>query len=233
MRSKAHIIAVLKKQIKDSVRNPLILVIFFMFPILSFFFKGVVSDEEFEIILPSFITLNTVMLPIVFMSSIISEDKEKKSLQMLIMSNVKGWAYLLGIGISVFFQSLVSSMLFLFVFSIESFEQLLLYIFSSIVGICCSLLIGGILALVAKNQMSVGPLTAPVSMIIGLLPMFSAMNKELESISKLLYSYYIRKCFLSLSFDWELNSVMIIIINFIVLTLTFIVLYRIRGNKNE
>lgn len=32
--------------------------------------------------------------------------------------------------------------------------------------------------------MSVGPITAPVSMIIGLLPMFSAMNSELEKLLK-------------------------------------------------
>lgn len=229
----AHLAAIMKKQVKDSYRNPLILVIFLMFPIMSIVFKGIVSDDEFEILLPSFVTLNTVLLPIVFMSSIVSEDKEKKSLQMLIMSNVKGLTYLFGIGICVFFLSLISSMLFLFVFSINNFEQLVVYLLSSVIGICCSLIIGAILALAAKNQMSVGPLTAPISMIIGLLPMFSAMNKDLENIAKIFYSYYVRKFILSLEFEWNIESFLIIILNITILILVFVILYRIKGNKSE
>ena len=65
-----HIAAVFRKQVKDSFKNRLILVVFFMFPVLAMVFKEIVSKEELDFMLPSFMTMNTVMIPIIFMSSI-------------------------------------------------------------------------------------------------------------------------------------------------------------------
>lgn len=98
MKTINHICAIFIKQIKDSLKNRLVLVVFFMFPILALVFKEIVSEVELDFILPSFMTMNTVMVPIIFMSSIVSEEKEKKTLRMLIMSNVKAWEYLIGVG---------------------------------------------------------------------------------------------------------------------------------------
>lgn len=200
MKTINHICAIFIKQIKDSLKNRLVLVVFFMFPILALVFKEIVSEVELDFILPSFMTMNTVMVPIIFMSSIVSEEKEKKTLRMLIMSNVKAWEYLIGVGFCVFLLSL---------------------------------LIGSILAILSKNQMSVGPITAPVSMIIGLLPMFSAMNSELEKIAKDIYSYYVRQMFVTRELENSVNSWLILLINFLVLSLVFAIFYRIKGLNNE
>jgi ABC-2 type transport system permease protein len=85
----------------------------------------------------------------------------------------------------------------------------------------------------SKNQMSVGPITAPVSMIIGLLPMFSAMNSELEKIAKGIYSYYVRQMFVTRELENSVNSWLILLINFLVLSLVFAIFYRIKGLNNE
>lgn len=86
---------------------------------------------------------------------------------------------------------------------------------------------------IGKNQMSVGPITAPVSMIIGLLPMFSAMNSELEKIAKGIYSYYVRQMFVTWELENSVNSWLILLINFLVLSLVFAIFYRIKGLNNE
>lgn len=150
----SHVRAVFKKQAKDSLRNPLILVIFCMFPLLSAVFKFVLPSDEFKVLVPSFANLNTVMLPVVFMSSIIAEDREKKSLRMLVMSNVKGGSYIAGVGACVFALSLISSLSFAFFLPIESFCDFACFLMSAIAGICCSMLAGAILAFIAKNQVS-------------------------------------------------------------------------------
>ena len=203
-----------------------------MFPILALVFKEIVSEVELDFILPSFITMNTVMVPIIFMSSIVSEEKEKKTLRMLIMSNVKAWEYLIGVGFCVFLLALISNCVFLFIIPFNA-REIVTFIVSSIIGIILSLLIGSILAILSKNQMSVGPITAPVSMIIGLLPMFSAMNSELEKIAKGIYSYYVRQMFVTRELENSVNSWLILLINFLVLSLVFAIFYRIKGLNNE
>ena len=227
-----HIAAVFRKQVKDSFKNRLILVVFFMFPVLAMVFKEIVSKEELDFMLPSFMTMNTVMIPIIFMSSIIAEEKEKKTLRMLIMSNVRSWEYLLGVVICVFLQALLSTCVFLAIIP-NSMEEAMDFIVVSTIGIICSLLIGAILAIIAKNQMSVGPVTAPVSMLIGLLPMFSAMNDKLEHAAKALYSYYVRESFVSHSLEIDESSWAVIGLNFVVLLFLFIILYKYKGLGNE
>ena len=226
MKTINHICAIFIKQIKDSLKNRLVLVVFFMFPILALVFKEIVSEVELDFILPSFITMNTVMVPIIFMSSIVSEEKEKKTLRMLIMSNVKAWEYLIGVGFCVFLLALISNCFFLFIIPFNA-KEIVTFIVSSIIGI------GSILAILSKNQMSVGPITAPVSMIIGLLPMFSAMNSELEKIAKGIYSYYVRQMFVTRELENSVNSWLILLINFLVLSLVFAIFYRIKGLNNE
>ena len=122
MKTINHICAIFIKQIKDSLKNRLVLVVFFMFPILALVFKEIVSEVELDFILPSFITMNTVMVPIIFMSSIVSEEKEKKTLRMLIMSNVKAWEYLIGVGFCVFLLALISNCFFLFIIPFNAKE---------------------------------------------------------------------------------------------------------------
>lgn len=229
----SHVRAVFKKQAKDSLRNPLILVIFCMFPLLSAVFKFVLPSDEFKVLVPSFANLNTVMLPVVFMSSIIAEDREKKSLRMLVMSNVKGGSYIAGVGACVFALSLISSLSFAFFLPIESFCDFACFLMSAIAGICCSMLAGAILAFIAKNQVSAGPLTAPVTMILGLLPMLSAMNADLEKFSKLFYSFYVRKSFVSLKYDSSASGIAVVGTNLTLLVLAFVFLYKTRGTRSE
>ena len=149
MKTINHICAIFIKQIKDSLKNRLVLVVFFMFPILALVFKEIVSEVELDFILPSFITMNTVMVPIIFMSSIVSEEKEKKTLRMLIMSNVKAWEYLIGVGFCVFLLALISNCFFLFIIPFNA-KEIVTFIVSSIIGIILSLLIGSILAICQK-----------------------------------------------------------------------------------
>lgn len=138
MKTINHICAIFIKQIKDSLKNRLVLVVFFMFPILALVFKEIVSEVELDFILPSFITMNTVMVPIIFMSSIVSEEKEKKTLRMLIMSNVKAWEYLIGVGFCVFLLALISNCFFLFIIPFNA-KEIVTFIVSSIIGIILSL----------------------------------------------------------------------------------------------
>ncbi len=224
----AHITAIFIKQVKDSLTNRLTLLIFLFFPLLSIVFKCIVSEAEIQAMLPSFITMNTVMIPIISMSSSIAEEKEKHSLRMLIMSNVKAWEYLIGMSLCVFCTAFFSSLLFLLFFQI-TMKRLMVILVATIIGIIYSLIVGAILALLAKNQMSIGPITAPISMVLGLLPMFAKMNDNVEAMAQLIYSYYVREMFETLTFSLNRSAAVVLFVNLLILVLMFALLYKKTG----
>lgn len=50
------------------------------------------------------------------------------------------------------------------------------------------MLLGSVIGIMSKNQMSVGTISSPLSMFIGLLPMASIFNDSVDKASKILYS---------------------------------------------
>lgn len=225
-----HISAIFIKQMKDLKKNKMIMLLMLMFPILSLLFNRIASEQEFLAILPTFLTMNGVLLPIIFTSSIVSEEKEKNSLRMLIMSNVKSWEYLIGVGLSVFFQTFLSSLLFIPVLNKDVHNLASIYCAMAI-GIIFSFLIGAILAVICKNQMSAGPSSAPISLVLGMAPMFSQMNEEIEKYAKYLYSYYTFYMFSDKEFQINNDGFIILTVNLFVLLFVFIILYNKKGIK--
>ncbi|MDY6357835.1 MAG: ABC transporter permease [Catonella sp.] len=227
-----HVFAIMMKQFKDSIRNKMIIVVFFMFPVLALAFSYLLPTNELIPILPSFETMNTVMMPIIFMSSIVAEEKEKGSLRMLIMSNVTPTEYLIGIGISVYTLSIISTLLFLPFYN-ASLKQSIVYLVISSTGILISMTIGAIVALICKNQMSVGPMTAPISMIIGLLPMFATLNPKMKGVAYIFYSYHIREGLMMFQFSNSWKPFAVVLANFIIIAILFALTYRGKGMQDE
>ena len=235
MKSLINISAVFLKQLKDSLKNKLIIFIFFMFPIMCLIFKYVLEAPIFEnIVLPMFINMNALSLPFMCASNIIAEDKEKGSLKNLIMANVKGWEYLIGIGLTMFTLSFISTSIFLFYYDLSSLNvtKVWIFFFSSFCSIIISILIGSIFGLISKNQMSSAPIASPLFIFLGMLPTLSKLNEDLETFSKIFYSHHTYSFFTTLSFE-DVNYVpfLSISLNFIVCLAAFIIIYKIIGNK--
>ena len=80
----SHIYAIIRKQLKDTFRNKPTLVQFVMFPAIAAILT--LSAGEFELTKRYFVNLFSVMYvcmaPILILSAIISEEKEKGSLRM-------------------------------------------------------------------------------------------------------------------------------------------------------
>ena len=95
-----NIIAVFQKQIKDTLKNKTVLIQFLMFPIMSVIMEYSINIEELpeHFFANMFAAMYVGMAPLVGMSSVISEEKEKNTLRVLLMSNVKPIEYLTGVG---------------------------------------------------------------------------------------------------------------------------------------
>ena len=143
----SHIYAIIRKQLKDTFRNKPTLVQFVMFPAIAAILT--LSAGEFELPKRYFVNLFSVMYvcmaPILILSAIISEEKEKGSLRMLMMSNVKPMEYLLGIGAYVFVFCM-AGVLFMGLLGKFSLQELWMFLLLNACGILISSVIGALVA---------------------------------------------------------------------------------------
>ena len=98
-----NICAVFLKQVSETLKNKTILIQFLMFPLLVVVMENTVKIDDMteHFFVKLFAVMFVGMAPLTCMSAIISEEKEKNTLRVLIMSNVKPGEYLLGIGMYV------------------------------------------------------------------------------------------------------------------------------------
>lgn len=217
--------AVIYKAFKDMFKNQALLIIVFMFPILALLFKmSFPYDEAIEPI-TSFCTMNIAMIPILGMSSIIAEEKEKGTLRVLITSNVKPLEYLFGISICIFITVIISSSLFLVIIPYEIYDVFKYLLYSSL-GTICSILVGATIGLITANQVKVGAISAPIAMIIGMLPVFAGTNEFVKSISKFLYSNILSKLIIDNNIKIEPRDILTMSINIIIIFIIFYVIYK-------
>ena len=98
-----NIITILRKQTKDTLKNRIVFLQFFMCPALALVMEKFMQAEGTPPLfyLRMMSGMYITFAPITAMASIMSEEKEKNTLRVLIMSNVKAWQYILGTGIYV------------------------------------------------------------------------------------------------------------------------------------
>lgn len=215
-----NITAIFQKQCKDSLKNKMFILTFFMFPLLSIVFKLSMDSDSIKTVLPVFVTMHLILMPILNMASIISEEKEKNTLKELFLANVKPIEYLGAIGSFVLLMSLVSSMIFVPIIKIDG-TMLFTFLLIVVCGTLCSIVLGAIIGLRVKNQMSVGSIAAPIAMILGILPVISQFNNSILNVSKAIYSYYIFKAIGNSNMQLDIAQYEIIGVNFLVFALLF------------
>lgn len=193
-------IAILKRQFLDTLRNKAVLIQFLMFPMMTILMTQAIQvpnmPPRFFAIL--FATMYIGMAPLVVMSSIISEEKEKNTLRVLLFANVKPREYIIGTGIYVFVMCMMGSIVFVICGDFKANEIL---IFEGIMaaGFVISIFVGACIGIFSKNQMAATAVTVPVMMIFSFVPMLSMFNEKIQIVSKLLYTEEIRKLMNSLT----------------------------------
>lgn len=217
------------KQIKETLKNKTILIQFVLFPILAVIMENTVRiggmPEHFFAKL--FAVMFVGMAPLTCMSAVISEEKEKNTLRVLMMSNVKPVQYLLGTGSYVWLMCMAGAAVFAALGEYKG-TDIVRFMLVMAVGISLSILIGAVIGIFSKNQMSATSVTVPVMMIFSFLPMLSMFNETIEKIAKVTYSQQIN-ILLNNDFESVTDSVVVLAFNFILAALLFFTAYRKNG----
>ena len=185
----SNIMAIIKKQLKDTIKNKTVLIQFIMFPVLTLIMNNAITIDGMppNFFVNLFATMYIGMAPLTSIAAVIAEEKEKNTLRVLLMSNVKPYEYLLGIGSYIWFACMLGAAIICIAGRYEFQERLVFMLIMAIV-ILSTLLIGAAIGIWSKTQMMATSITVPVMMIFSFLPMLSMFNSTAAKIAKFIFS---------------------------------------------
>lgn len=188
----SNIAAIFKKQLKDTFKNKTVLIQFIMFPTLTLIMNRAIKIDGMpaNFFVNLFATMYIGMAPLTSMAAVIAEEKEKNTLRVLLMSNVKPYEYLLGIGSYIWAACMAGASLICAAGSYQPREGLAFMTIMA-TGILASLLIGAAIGTWSRTQMMATSITVPVMMIFSFLPMLSIFNATVAKMAKFTYSVQI------------------------------------------
>ena len=220
---------IFKKQLKDTLKNKTVLIQFLMFPAMTLLMENAVKIPDMPELF--FTKLFSVMFlgmaPITSAAAIISEEKEKNTLRVLMMANVKPWEYLLGVGLYVWTLCMAGAGIMAtgLPASVIPF-----YLGIMAAGLVISVVIGACIGVFASNQMSATSLFVPVMMVFSFSPMLAMFNDKIEKVARVFYTQQLRVLMNQMSFEGiKPESILILAVNAVLALALFFVAFRRKG----
>lgn len=223
-----HMTTIFKKQVKDTLRNKAVLIQFVMFPVMALIMTRSIQIEgmppHFFIML--FATMYVGMAPLVSVASIISEEKEKNTLRVLLMARVTPWQYLAGVGSYVFICCMLGAVVFCLLGN-YTWRERVVFLLIMAVGILTSLLLGAAVGAGSSSQMAATSVTVPVMLLFSFLPMLSMFNDTISRVARYTYTEQIRLLLQTLETGESAPAgIAVIVINILLFGGAFAMLYR-------
>lgn len=225
------IAAIIRKQLKDTLKNKTVLIQFIMFPTLVIIMNSAIKLEGMpgNFFVTLFATMYIGMAPLTSMAAIISEEKEKNTLRVLLMSNVKPMQYLVGIGGYIWVICMLGATVFCAVGGYTG-EEAVCFLAVMAVGILVSIMIGAAIGTGSRNQMSATSITVPVMMIFSFLPMLSMFNDTIKKVARVTYSQQINLLINELDAGKvSTENIVVILINILIAFLVFCYAFKKSG----
>ena len=220
---------IIKKQLKDTLKNKTILIQFILFPIMTLVMENAIHIEGMpELFFTKLFSVMYIgMAPLTSVAAIISEEKEKNTLRVMMMANVKPWQYLLGVGIYVWTICMIGAGVMATGFR---GRDIVTYMCFMGVGFVISIVAGACVGIFSTSQMSATSLVMPVMMVLSFAPMLAMFNDTIAGIARIVFTQQIRLCLDSLAFDQvSRESVLVILLNALVFLILFAVNYKRKG----
>ena len=194
-----NILTMIKKQFRDTVKNKPVLIQFLMFPVMTLIFENAIDVDMPELFfVKMFSCMYIGMAPLVAAASIISEEKEKNTLRVLMMAGVRPFEYLAGISVYIWILCMADSAVM--ATGLPSGD---IPFYMAIMGAGCiiSILIGACIGIFAKNQMVSTSLMMPVMMVLSFSPMLAMFNDKIEKAARFVFTQQIRVAVDGMSFE--------------------------------
>lgn len=220
---------IIKKQLKDTLKNKTVLIQFVMFPVLTLIFENAINIPDMpELFFTKlFSVMYMGMAPLVAVASVIAEEKEKNTLRVLTMANVKAWEYLAGIGIYVWTICMAGAGVMA---TTLSSGDIPFYLGVMAAGFIISIAIGACIGIIASNQMAATSLSLPVMLIFSFMPMLAMFNDKIEKIAGIFYTLQIRELLGNMTFDGiKTETMLVVAVNALLALSLFFAAFKRKG----
>lgn len=220
---------IIKKQLKDTLKNKTILIQFILFPMMTLIMENAIHMEGMpeHFFTKLFSIMYIGMAPLTSVASIISEEKEKNTLRVLLMANMKPLQYLMGIGVYVWSICMMGAVVMA---TGLPKQDILMYLFIMAIGFMISIFVGACIGIFATNQMSATSLVMPVMMVLSFFPMLAMFNEKIEKMAKFFFTQQLKLCLNDMSIMGHSNETYIVLlVNVIIALLVFGLAFKKKG----
>jgi len=225
--------AVFFKQAKDMFKNPMVLVMFIIFPAVALIMTQLIAKPNDDIPNGMFVTMMASIFAgmglLTAASGVIAEDMERKSLRFFIIAGVKPHQYLLGTGGFLLIAGTVTSVFFALIGDFTA-DEVIKFLIIMVAGTTASIILGAAIGILSKNQQAATSLGMPVAVLVGFTPMIAAFNETVERFAGVLYTQQINVIVNDFSASL-LKPLIIIALNIIAFTALFMLAYMKKGLK--
>ena len=220
---------ILRKQIKDTLKNRTVLIQFILFPLMTLVMENAVRLEGMPDLFFTklFSVMYVGMAPLTASAAVISEEKEKNTLRVLTMANVKPWEYLAGVGVYVWMFCMAGALVMA-----TGFErsQIPFYLVVMGLGFGLSVTAGACVGIWARNQMAATSLVMPVMMVLSFAPMLAMFNETIEKAARFFYTQQIKEVLDRMTFTGlGAEGVCVLAANALLLGLLFFAAFKRKG----
>lgn len=220
---------IIKKQLRDTLKNKTVLIQFIMFPVMTLIMEHAVSIPDMSefFFTKLFSVMYIGMAPLTSVASIIAEEKEKNTLRVLTMANVKSWEYLSGVGIYVWTLCMAGAGVM--ATGLPS-SDIPLYLCIMATGFIISIAMGAAVGVFAPNQMVATSLFMPVMMVFSFAPMLAMFNDKIEKAARVFYTQQLRVLLGQMTFDGiKTETVLVIVLNALIALCIFFAAFKRKG----
>ena len=224
-----NVVTIVKKQLKDTLKNKTVLIQFVMFPVLTLIFEHAISIKDMPdmFFAKLFSVMYMGMAPLTAVAAIISEEKEKNTLRVLMMANVKPWEYLTGVGIYVWTICMAGAGVIATSFPAKDIP---FYLAVMAAGFIISIAVGACVGIFAPNQMVSTSMVLPVMLVFSFAPMLAMFNDKIEKIARIFYTQQIRVLLNNMTFDGiKPENFAIVAVNALLAIILFFAAFKKKG----
>ena len=215
--------ALFMKQCKDIFKNKQVLILFFVYPIVAYVMTQALPSElgQTQFFISIFCTMHVVFTPIVAATALIAEEREKHTLKVLMMSNVKPFEYLISVGGFIFGCTMITGVSFVFLGGYEGSDVVKVLV-AMAVGCLCSMVLGGAIGMSSKSMTGANATAVPLGLLLSFGPLLSGFNEDIRKVSRVLYSQQISDLMNAPgNSDGTVERVIVIAVNFLVVLVLF------------
>ena len=187
--------AILIKEAHDFKTNINILIMYLIPILLAYIYDNFIPGMPRGFALSFGSLFLVVMVGMYVPSMMIAEEKEKKTLEVLLLSPANSVEVFIGKGLLTFISIIVSFIILIAMFGGVGPDQMAVILVGGILTAVFCIQVGIIVGLLSKNQMATGVVGTPVYMALLLVPMLGSMGSPtLEKIAKVFPTIIIMIC---------------------------------------